>query len=112
MKKQSATRLHTGMALQRSLVCNTSRCGWHTEQRQLNPARVTFDTQQHQLPLGPMLDARSPPVPPGRDVQVSEDLSMDLDASSLKRSRVTPSSTLPNAFADANEFAQKAQTAS
>ena len=46
------------------------------------------------MQLGPMLDAlRAPPVPPGRDMQVSEDLFMDLDAPSLKRSSDTPSST-------------------
>ena len=30
---QSASGLHTGMVLQRSLACNTSRCSWHIEQR-------------------------------------------------------------------------------
>ena len=56
-----------------------------------------------QLPLGPMLDALlAPPVPVGRDMQVSEDLFMDLDTPSLKRSRDTPSSTQPCDFADAN----------
>ena len=54
-----------------------------------------------QLPPGSMLDAlRAPPVPPA------------LDAPPLKRSRDTPSSTQPSDFADANEFAQRAQTAS
>ena len=60
-----------------------------------------------------MLDALlAPPVPLGRDMQVSEDLFMDLDTPSLKRSRDTPSSTQPSDFADANEFAPRAQTAS
>ena len=45
---QNVNGLHTGMAQRRSLVCNTSRCGWHLEQRQFSAARVMFDTPQHQ----------------------------------------------------------------
>ena len=60
-----------------------------------------------------MLDALlAPLVPPGRDMQVSEDLFIDLDAPPLKRSRDTPSNTQQSDFADANEFVQRAQTAS
>ena len=47
-KSKARVGLHTGMVLQRSLVCNTNRCGWHVEQRQKNAAKVTFDTQRHQ----------------------------------------------------------------
>ena len=32
-ERQSASGLHNGMAMQRSLVCNKSHCGWHIEQR-------------------------------------------------------------------------------
>ena len=40
---------------------------------------VRHATASEQLPLGPMLDAlRAPPVLPGRDMQVSEDLFLDL----------------------------------
>ena len=60
-----------------------------------------------------MLDALcAPPVPPGRDIKVSEDVYMDLDAPSSKRSRDTSSSAQPPAFMDPSEFAQSAQTAS
>ena len=50
--------------------------------------------QQHRnnCHLVPMLDAlRAPPVPPGRDMQASEDLFMDLDEQPSKRSRDTTS---------------------
>ena len=33
-KAKREWELHIGTALQRSLVCNMSRCGWHIEQRQ------------------------------------------------------------------------------
>ena len=40
-----------------------------------------------------MLDAlRAPPVPPGGDIQASEDLFMDLDEQPSKRQRDTPCS--------------------
>ena len=52
------------------------------------------------------------PVPLGRDMQVSDDLFMDLDAPPLKRTRDTPSGTQPSDFTNPNEFAQRAQTAS
>ena len=62
------------------------------------------------MPLGPMLDALlALAVPPSRDMQVSEDLFMDLDAPPLKRSRDTPSSTQPSDFANSNDFVQRAQ---
>ena len=66
--------------------------------------------EKAKLPLGPMLNAlRAPPVPPGRDMHVSEDLFMDLDEPPLKRSRDTPSSTQPSDFANPEEFVQRAQ---
>ena len=41
---------------------------------------VRHATASEQLPLGPMLDAlRAPPVPPGRDMEASEGLFIDLD---------------------------------
>ena len=80
--RQNVNGLHTCMAQRQSLVCNTSRNGWHIRQRQLNAARVIVRhaTASEQLPLGPMLDALlAPPVPLGRDMQVLEDLFLDLD---------------------------------
>ena len=60
-----------------------------------------------------MLDAlRAPPVAPGRDMQVAEEVFMDLDAPSLKGSRDTSNNTQPSDFANPNEFAQRPQTAS
>ena len=51
---------------------------------------VRHATASEQLPLGPMFDAlRAPPMPPGRDMQASEDLFMDLD----EQSSNTPSSS-------------------
>ena len=55
-----------------------------------------------------MIDAlRAPPVPPGRDVEASEDLFMDHDEPPLKRSRDTSSSTQTSAFANPDEFCAK-----
>ena len=66
-----------------------------------------------QLPLGPMHDAlRAPLVPPGHDVQASEDLFMDLDEPPSKRSRDTPSSAQQSDFANPNEFVLRARNVS
>ena len=74
---------------------------------------VRHATASEQFPLGPMLDAlRAPPVPPGRDMQASEDLFMDLDEPSSKRSRDTPSGTQQSDFANPDEFVQRAQNVS
>ena len=74
-------------------------------------SHVRDATASEQMLLGPMLDAlRAPQVPPGRDMQNSEDLSMDLDAPPLIHSRDTPCSTQPSEFTNSNEFAQRAQT--
>ena len=74
---------------------------------------VRHATASEQLPLGPMLDAlRAPPVPPGRDLQASEDLFMDLDEQPSKRPRDTPSSTQQFDFANPDEFVQRAQNVS
>ena len=63
------------------------------------------------MPLGPMLDAlRAPPVPPGRDMQDSEDLLMDLDEQRSERPRDTPSSsTRQFGFAGPGEFVRGAR---
>ena len=59
------------------------------------------------------LTLRAPPVPPGRDMQASEDLFMDLDEPSLKRPRDTPSSsTQQSDFANPDEFVQRARNVS
>ena len=48
--------------------------------REMQLGHVRHATASEQFPLGPMLDAlRAPPVPPRRDMQASENLSMDLD---------------------------------
>ena len=74
---------------------------------------IRHATASEQLPLGRVLDAlRAPPVPPGRYMQASEDLFMDHDEPPLKRSRDTSSSTQPSAFANPNEFVQRAQNVS
>ena len=52
------------------------------------------------------------PVPPGRDMQASEDLFMDVDEPPSKRSRETPSSTQRCDFANPDEFVQRAQNVS
>ena len=72
---------------------------------------VRHATASEQLPLGPMLDAlRAPPVPPGRDMQASEDLFVDLDERQSKRPHDTPnSSTQQFDFANPDEFVQRAQ---
>ena len=49
------------------------------------------------------------PVPPGRDMQASEDLFMDVDEPPSKRSRETPSSTQRSDVANPDEFVQRAQ---
>ena len=61
-----------------------------------------------------MLDIlRAPPVPPGRDIQASEDLFMDLDEQPSKRSRDTPSSSTQQFdYANPDEFVQRAQNVS
>ena len=61
-----------------------------------------------------MLDAlRAPPVPPGRDMQASEDLFMDLDEQPSKRPRDTPSSSTQQFdFANPDEFVQRARNVS
>ena len=115
-EKQSASGLHIGTALQRSLVCNMSRCGWahRTTTVKCSKGHFRHATASEQLPLGPMLDAlRAPPVPPGRDLQASEDLIMDLDEQPSKRPRDTPSSSTQQ-FDSANrdEFAQRARNVS
>ena len=71
---------------------------------------VRHATASEQLPLGPMLDIlRAPPVPPGRDMQASEDSFMDLDEQSSKRPRDTPSSsTQQSDFDNPDEFVQRA----
>ena len=75
---------------------------------------VRHATASEQLPLGPMLDAlRAPPVPPGRDMQASEDLFMDLDEQPSKRPRDTPSSSTQHFdFANPDEFVQRARNVS
>ena len=75
---------------------------------------VRHATASEQLPLGPMLDAlRAPPVPPGRDMQASEDLFMDLDEHPSKRPRDTPSSrTQQFDFANPDEIVQSARNVS
>ena len=55
-----------------------------------------------------MLDTlRAPPVPPGRDMQASEDLFMDLDEQPSKRPRDTSSSSQPSDFDNPEEFVQR-----
>ena len=75
---------------------------------------VRHATASEQLPLGPMLDAlRAPPVPPGRDMQASEDLFMDLDEQPSKRPRDTPSSsTQQSDFDNPDEFVHRARNVS
>ena len=74
---------------------------------------VRHATASEQLPLGPMLDAlRAPPVPPGRDLQASEDLFTDLDEQPSKRPRDTLSSTQQFDFANPDEFVQRARNVS
>ena len=63
------------MVLLRSLVCNTDRCGWHIEQRQLNAAKVTFDTQQHQNSCHLVWCLMLQPVPHGNVAPVTPPLS-------------------------------------
>ena len=72
---------------------------------------VRHATASEQLPLGPMLDTlRAPPVPPGRDMQASEDLFMALDEQPSKRPRDTPSSsTQQSDFDNPDEFVQRAR---
>ena len=53
----------------------------------------------------------APPMPLGRDVQVPEDVLVDLDVPSSRRSRDTSSITQPSDFIKPSEFAQRAQTA-
>ena len=60
-----------------------------------------------------MLDTlRATPVPPGRDMQASQDLFMDLDEQPSKRPRDTSSSTQPSDFDNPEEFVQKARNVS
>ena len=75
---------------------------------------VRHATASEQLPLGPMLDTlRAPPVPPGRDMQASEDLFMDLGEQPSKRPRDTPSSsTQQSDFDSPDEFVQRARNVS
>ena len=75
---------------------------------------VRHATASEKLPLGPMLDAlRAPPVPPGRDLQASEVLFMDLDEQQSKRPRDTPStSTQQSDFDNPDEFVQRARNVS
>ena len=75
---------------------------------------VRHATASEQLPLGPMLDTlRAPPVPPGCDMQASEDLFMDLDEQPSKRPRDTPSSsTQQSDFENPDEFVQRARNVS
>ena len=75
---------------------------------------VRHATASEQLPLGPLLNAlRAPPVPPGRDMQASEDLFMDLDEQPSKRPRDTPSSsTQQSDFDNPDEFVQRARNVS
>ena len=75
---------------------------------------VRHATASGQLPLGPMLDTlRALPLPPGRDMQASEDLFMDLDEQPSKRPRDTPSnSTQQSDFDNPDEFVQRARNVS
>ena len=75
---------------------------------------VRHATASEQLPRGPMLDTlRAPPVPPGRDLQASEDVFMDLDEQPSKRPRDTPSSSTQQFdFANPDEFVQRARNVS
>ena len=72
---------------------------------------VRHATASEQLPLGPMLDTlRAPPVPPGRDMQASEDL---FDEQPSKRPRDTPSSSTQQFdFDNLEEFVQRARNVS
>ena len=111
-KREWAKHLH-GPATVVGLQHESQWLAHQTTTVKCSKGHVRHATASEQLPLGPMLDALlAPPVAVGRDMQVSEDLFMDLDTPSLKRSRDTPSSTQTSDFADANEFAQRAQTAS
>ena len=64
--------------------------------------------------LGPMLDTlRAPPVPPGRDMQASENLFMDLDEKPSKRPRDTSSSSTQQFdFDNPDEFVQRTRNVS
>ena len=115
-ERQSASGLHIGMVLATIIGLQheslwlahritTVKCG---------KGHVRHATASEQLPLGPMLDTlRAPPVPPGRDMQASEDLFMDLDEQPSKRSRDTPSSsTQQSDFDNPDEFVQRARNVS
>ena len=93
-------------------ACNTSRRGTTTVK--CSKGHVRHATASEQLPLGPMLDTlRAPPVPPGRDMQASEDLFMDLDEQPSKRPSDTPSSSTHQFdFANPDEFVQRARNVS
>ena len=116
-EKQSASGLHSGTALQRSLIGLQHESLWlahRTTTVKCNKGHVRHATASEQLPLGPVLHALSaPPVPPGRDMQASEDLFMDLDEQSSRRPRDTPSSsTHQSDFDNPEKFVQSARNVS
>ena len=78
---------------------------------EMQQGHVRHATASEQLPLGPILDAlRAPRVPPGHDMQASEDLFMDLDEQRSKRSRDTPSSsTQQSDFANPDETVHRTE---
>ena len=111
-KREWAALWH-GPATVIGLQCESLWLAHRTTTVKCSKSHVRHATASEQLPLGPMLDAlRAPPVPRGRDMQVSEDLFMDLDTPPMKRARDTPSSTQPSDFANSHQFAQGAQAAS
>ena len=109
-KREWAAHWHglaTILGLQQQSLCLAHR----TPTVKFSKGHVRHATASDQVPLGPMLDAlRAPPVPPGRDMQASEDLFMDLDEQSSKRPRDTPSSSTQQFdFANPDEFVQRAR---
>ena len=115
-ERQSASGPHIGTALQRSLVCNMSRSGWHirTTTVKCSKDHVRHATASEQLPFGPMLDAlRAPPVPPGRDSKLQKICSWTLMNSHRNAHGDTPSSSTQQFdFANPDEFVQRARNVS
>ena len=107
-ERQSASGLHT--CLQHESLWLAHR----TTTVKCSKGHVRDATASEQLPLGHMLGALcAPPVPPGRDMQASEDLFMDLDEQPSKRPRDTPSSSTQQfEFANPDEFLQRARNVS
>ena len=111
-KREWAAHWH-GLATVVGLQHESQWLAHRTTTVKCSKGHVRHATASEQLPLGPMLGAlRAPPVPPGRDMQASEDLFMDLDEQSLKRSRDTLSRTQQPDFANPDEFLQRHQNVS